>query len=268
MNESAPTIFVVDDDVAVRKSLVRLLRSAGYQVESFASAGEFLNHWQEHATTGCLVLDVQMPGLSGFDLQRQLRSTPRSLPIVFITGHGDIPMSVMAMKAGAVNFLAKPFQAEDLLLAIGEAIARAAEKESEQSERAELEKRYAMLTPREREVMVLVVRGLANKRIATELGIGEKTIKVHRGRVMSKMRVRSVAELVLVSLKIGIRPEPAAVPPQALRVWQSERSYRGHPRLLLGPRSHIRRADWMYSSHSEGLICSRIVLRARDTAWP
>jgi len=124
-------------------------------------------------------------------------------------------MSVMAMKAGAVNFLAKPFQAEDLLLAIGEAIARAAEKESEQSERAELEKRYATLTPREREVMVLVVRGLANKRIATELGIGEKTIKVHRGRVMSKMRVRSVAELVLVSLKIGIMPEPAAVPPQA-----------------------------------------------------
>ncbi len=215
MNESAPTIFVVDDDAAVRKSLVRLLRSAGYQVESFASAGEFLNHWQEHATTGCLVLDVQMPGLNGFDLQRQLRSTPRSLPIVFITGHGDIPMSVMAMKAGAVNFLAKPFQAEDLLLAIGEAIASAAEKESEQSERAELEKRYATLTPREREVMVLVVRGLANKRIATELGIGEKTIKVHRGRVMSKMRVRSVAELVLVSLKIGIMPEPAAVPPQA-----------------------------------------------------
>ena len=215
MNESTPTIFVVDDDAAVRKSLVRLLRSAGYLVESFASAGEFLDHWQERATTGCLVLDVQMPGLSGFDLQRQLRSTPRSLPIVFITGHGDSPMSVMAMKAGAVNFLAKPFQAEDLLLAIGEAIACAAEKESEQSERAELEKRYATLTPREREVMLLVVRGLANKRIATELGIVEKTIKVHRGRVMSKMQVRSVAELVLASLKIKIMPEPAAVPPQA-----------------------------------------------------
>ena len=214
MNESTPTIFVVDDDAAVRKSLVRLLRSAGYQAESFASAGEFLDHWQEHATMGCLVLDVQMPGLNGLDLQRELRSTPRSLPIVFITGHGDIPMSVMAMKAGAVDFLAKPFQAEDLLLAVGEAIASSAEEQSEQSEREGLEERYATLTPREREVMLLVVRGLANKRIATELGIVEKTIKVHRGRVMSKMQVRSVAELVLASLKIKIMPEPATVPPR------------------------------------------------------
>jgi FixJ family two-component response regulator len=204
----------VDDDAAVRKSLVRLLRSAGYQAASFASAGEFLDHWQEHATMGCLVLDVQMPGLNGLDLQRELRSTPRSLPIVFITGHGDIPMSVMAMKAGAVDFLAKPFQAEDLLLAVGEAIASSAEEQSEQSEREALEERYATLTPREREVMLLVVRGLANKRIATELGIVEKTIKVHRGRVMSKMQVRSVAELVLASLKIKIMPEPATVPPR------------------------------------------------------
>ena len=214
MNASSPTVFVVDDDAAVRKSLVRLLQSAGYQVEAFATAKEFLTHWQEHATTGCLVLDVQMPGLSGLDLQRELRSTARSLPIVFITGHGDIPMSVMAMKAGAVDFLAKPFQAEDLLRAIEEAITKAAEKESEQSERAEIEQRYALLTPREREVMTLVVRGLANKQIATELGTGEKTIKVHRGRVMSKMRVRSVAELVLASLKICIMPELAAVPPR------------------------------------------------------
>ena len=214
MNESSPTVFVVDDDAAVRKSLVRLLGSAGYQAEPFASAREFLDHWREHATTGCLVLDVQMPGLNGLDLQRELRSNSRSLPIVFITGHGDIPMSVMAMKAGAVDFLAKPFQAEDLIRAIGEAIASAAKKESEESERAALEKRYETLTPREREVMVLVVRGLANKRIAAELGIGEKTIKVHRGRVMSKMKVRSVAELVLASLKIGIVPEPAADPPR------------------------------------------------------
>ncbi len=214
MNESGPTIFVVDDDAAVRKSLVRLLRSAGYHAEPFASAAEFLNHWREHATTGCLVLDVQMPGLNGFDLQRELRSTPRSLPIVFVTGHGDIPMSVMAMKAGAVNFLAKPFQAEDLLQAVGEAIAGAAEQELEQSERAVLAQRYATLTPREREVLELVVRGLANKRIATELGIVEKTIKVHRGRVMSKMQVRSVAELVLMSLKIGVTPEPATIPPR------------------------------------------------------
>ena len=152
-----------------------------------------------------------MPGLSGLDLQRQLRSSACSLPIVFITGHGDIPMSVMAMKAGAVNFLAKPFQADDLLRAIEEAIATAAEKQSEQSQCAELEQRHATLTPREREVMALVVRGLANKQIAAELGTGEKTIKVHRGRVMSKMQVRSVAELVLAVLKIGIMPEPAAV---------------------------------------------------------
>ncbi len=214
MNESSPTVFVVDDDAAVRKSLVRLLKSAGYQVEAFATAREFLTRWQEHATTGCLVLDVQMPGLSGLDLQRELRSTTRSVPIVFITGHGDIPMSVMAMKAGAVDFLAKPFQAEDLLRAVEEAIAKAAEKESEQSEQAEIEQRYALLTPREREVMTLVVRGLANKQIATELGTGEKTIKVHRGRVMSKMQVRSVAELVLASLKICVMPEPAAVPPR------------------------------------------------------
>src|SRR5271166_5055144 len=156
-----------------------------------------------------------MPGLNGLDLQRELRSTPRSLPIVFITGHGDIPMSVMAMKAGAVDFLAKPFQAEDLLLAIEEAITSSAEEQSEQTEREVLEERYATLTPREREVMALVVRGLANKRIATELGTGEKTIKVHRGRVMSKMQVRSLAELVLASLKLKIMPEPAAVPPQA-----------------------------------------------------
>ena len=210
MNEP-PTIFVVDDDAGVRKSLVRLLRSAGYQVQPFGSAEDFLNHWQEQPATGCLVLDVRMPGLSGFDLQRQLRSTPGSLPIVFITGHGDIPMSVMAMKAGAVNFLAKPFQADDLLQAIEEAIAKAAEKESEQSHRAVLEQRHATLTPREREVMALVIRGLANKQIAAELGTGEKTIKVHRGRVMSKMQVRSVAELVLASLKIGVMPEPAAL---------------------------------------------------------
>ena len=214
MNEQSPTVFVVDDDAAVRKSLVRLLRSAGYQAQPFASAGEFLDHWHEHATTGCLVLDVQMPGLSGLDLQRELRSNSHSLPIVFITGHGDIPMSVQAMKAGAVDFLSKPFQAEDLIRAIGEAIATAAESQSEQSERAAIVDRYETLTPREREVMALVVRGLANKQIAAELGTVEKTIKVHRGRVMSKMQVRSVAELVLTSLRIGSSTEPVDDPPR------------------------------------------------------
>jgi FixJ family two-component response regulator len=210
VNESAPTVFVVDDDVAVRKSLARLLRSAGHEAQPFASAAEFLNQWQEHARAGCLVLDVQMPGLSGLDPQRELRSSGQSLPIVFITGHGDIPMSVMAMKEGAVDFLARPFRAEDLLRAIAEGIAGAAEQETERCERAALQERYETLTPREREVMVLVVRGLANKHIAAELGIGEKTIKVHRGRVIRKMHVRSVAELVLASIKIGIMPERAA----------------------------------------------------------
>jgi RNA polymerase sigma factor (sigma-70 family) len=214
MNESSATVFVVDDDPAVRKSLIRLLRSAGYQAQPFASAKEFLDHLRDHSATGCLVLDLQMPGLSGLDLQRELRSNSRSLPIVFITGHGDIPTSVTAMKAGAVDFLAKPFQADDLIRAIGEAIASAAESQSEDFEREELEQRYETLTPREREVMVLVVRGLPNKRIATELGTVEKTIKVHRGRVMSKMQVRSVAELVLASLKIGITLEPATAPPR------------------------------------------------------
>jgi FixJ family two-component response regulator len=215
MNEPLPTVYVVDDDPSVRKSLARLLRSAGYQAETFATAAEFLDYRRVHDTAGCLVLDVQMPGLNGLELQSELLDSPNPIPIVFITGHGDIPMSVTAMKAGAVDFLSKPFQEEDLLEAIGEAIASGKRKRAEYAERAAIQELYERLTARELEVMTLVVRGLPNKQIASKLGIGEKTIKVHRGRVMSKMGARSVAELVRAALKIGIKPEPAANPTRA-----------------------------------------------------
>jgi FixJ family two-component response regulator len=209
MNQPLPTVYVVDDDPSVRKSLARLLRAAGYQAVTFATAAEFLDYRRAHDTPGCLVLDVEMPGSSGLELQGELLDSPSPLPIVFITGHGDIPMSVMAMKAGAVDFLSKPFREEDLLEAISEASASGRRKRAEIAERTAIEERYDSLTPREREVLAMVVRGLPNKQIATKLGIGEKTIKVHRGRVMSKMQARSVAELVRAALKIGIKPEPA-----------------------------------------------------------
>lgn len=215
MNKPLPTVFVVDDDPSVRKSLARLLRSAGYHAESFATAVEFLEHRRVHDAPGCLVLDVQMPGLNGLELQQELLDSPNPIPIVFITGHGDIPMSVTAMKAGAVDFLAKPFQDEDLLRAIREASARSQQKWAEYAEREVIQERYETLTPREREVMALVVCGLPNKQIGSRLGIGEKTIKVHRGRVMSKMQVRSVAELVQAALKIEIKPEPTVEPTRA-----------------------------------------------------
>ena len=207
MNEPLPMVYVVDDDPSVRKSLSRLLRSAGYQVETFATGAEFLDYRGVHDTLGCLVLDLQMPGLNGFELQYELLDSPNPIPIVFITGHGDIPMSVKAMKAGAVDFLSKPFQQQNLLEAIREASASGLRKRAEYAERAAIQERYERLTSREREVMAIVVRGLPNKQIASKLGIGEKTIKVHRGRVMSKMQVRSVAELVRAAFKIGIRSE-------------------------------------------------------------
>jgi FixJ family two-component response regulator len=215
MNEPLPTVFVVDDDWSVRKSLARLLRSAGYHAETFATAVEFLDHRRVRDTPGCLVLDVQLPGLNGLELQRELLDSSSPIPIIFITGHGDIPMSVMAMKAGAVDFLSKPFSDRALLDAIGEAIASGRRKRAEYAERDAIQERYERLTAREREVMAQVVRGLPNKQIASKLGIGEKTIKVHRGRVMSKMQVRSVAELVRAAFKIGIKPEPTANPIRA-----------------------------------------------------
>jgi RNA polymerase sigma factor (sigma-70 family) len=212
MSERIPTVFVVDDDDSVRKSLVRLLKSMGYPARPYASAREFLDDWRHNPTPGCLVLDVQLPGLNGLELQEQLRDSAHPIPIIFITGHGDIPMSVRAMKAGAVDFLAKPFQDEDLLWAVQEAITRDEQHQAEHAEHEAVAGLFATLTPREREVMALVVRGLPNKRIATELGTSEKTIKVHRGRVMEKMKVQSIADLVRAAEKIAIRPEPAIQP--------------------------------------------------------
>ncbi len=174
----------------------------------FSTAADFLDYRRLHDTPGCLVLDVKLPEVSGLQLQSELLDSPDPIPIVFITGHGDIPMSVTAMKAGAVDFLSKPFQDEDLLAAIREASASGRRTRAERAERAAIQELYERLTTREREVMTLVVRGLPNKQIASRLGIGEKTIKVHRGRVMTKMQTRSVAELVQAALKIGISPEP------------------------------------------------------------
>jgi FixJ family two-component response regulator len=198
------TIYLVDDDASVRRALARLIRSSGYQVESFASAREFLEKGLRRDGPACLVLDVRMPGLSGIDLQGELLKTKTILPIVFITGRGDIPTSVKAMKAGAVDFLPKPVKDKELLMAIEQALARAAQERSERDELEELRSRAESLTPRELEVMALVVSGKLNKQIASELGTVEKTIKVHRARVMEKMSVDSLAELVRLAEKLGI----------------------------------------------------------------
>jgi FixJ family two-component response regulator len=202
MTDIPPTVFVVDDDAAVRKSLVRLLKSAGYRVQAFSSADEFLAGWQKNPAPGCVLLDLMLPGMDGLQLQRTLQGSPHSIPIIFITGHGDIPASVSAMKAGAVDFLTKPFEDNALLLAVDEAILRDTRERAERAAHEAVVARFATLTPREREVMALVVRGLPNKRIGVELGVSEKTVKIHRGRVMEKMRVQSVAELVLAAQKI------------------------------------------------------------------
>ncbi|WP_372521842.1 response regulator transcription factor [Sulfuricaulis sp.] len=210
MTEVAPMVFVVDDDPSVRKSVGRLLKSAGYQAETFASAREFLRR-DEYPGPGCLVLDVQLPELSGLDLQQTLAGTAHSLPIIFISGHGDIPMSVRAMKNGAVDFLPKPFVAQDLLRVIGEALQRSRREQNDRLETATIRKRLARLTPREYEVLCSVVAGKLNKQIAVELGVGEKTVKVHRGRVMEKMDADSVAELVRLSERGGVIPTPIRV---------------------------------------------------------
>jgi FixJ family two-component response regulator len=199
-----PSVFVIDDDASVRRALARLIKSAGRQVQMFASAREFLDGAHYRQGPACLVLDVHLPDLNGLDLQRELKAAHATLPIIFITGYGDIPMSVKAMKAGAVDFLPKPVQGADLLRAIEQALARAARDGAEREELEVIQSRVATLTPRELEVMALVVRGLLNKQIAFELGTVEKTIKVHRARVMEKMRVESLAELVRAAQRAGI----------------------------------------------------------------
>jgi RNA polymerase sigma factor (sigma-70 family) len=201
--ESEPVVFIVDDDASVRNGLERLVRSVGLRGETFASAPEFL---QRAATDGpsCLVLDVRMPGVSGLALQETLAAAGHRIPIIFITGHGDITMSVRAMKAGAVDFLPKPFNDQDLLEAIQEAIARDQQAREEWAELRDIQQRVALLTPRERDVLVLVVAGFLNKQIAVELGMSEKTVKAHRAQVMQKMQVSSVAQLVLLAEKVGL----------------------------------------------------------------
>jgi FixJ family two-component response regulator len=200
-----PVVFVVDDDSSVRDSLRRLISSVGFNVEVFPTAQAFLKARRPDAP-GCLVLDVRLPGLSGLDLQRELADTDAALPIIFLTGHGDIPMSVRAMKAGAVEFLTKPFREQDLLDAIRAAIERDRAMRIDRQERTELRGRYVSLTPRERDVLTRIVAGLLNKQIAGELGTSEATVKEQRAHVMTKMQAGSVAELVRFASRLGITP--------------------------------------------------------------
>lgn len=202
-------VFVVEDDSSVREALAGLIRSAGWNVEVYLSAHEFLARPMADVPS-CLVLDVGLPGLSGLDLQSRMAELHHDIPIVFITGHGDIPMSVRAMKAGAVEFLTKPFVDQDLLDGIQLAIDRNRASRSEDAELRELRECYASLTPREQQVLELVISGRLNKQAAAELGISEITIKVHRGRVMAKMRATSLPDLVNRAAKLKLRPAEKA----------------------------------------------------------
>jgi FixJ family two-component response regulator len=206
MSEIDGLVFVIDDDASLRESLKNLIRSVGLRVEAFASAQEFLRS-KRPDVAGCLVLDVRLPGLSGLDLQKRMVEANREIPIIFITGHGDIPMTVRAMKAGAVEFLTKPFRDQDLLDAIQQALERDRKARGQRAEIEELRSRSDSLTPREREVMGLVVAGLLNKQIAGELGTSETTVKIHRHQVMEKMGAGSLAELVRMADRLGI-PTP------------------------------------------------------------
>jgi FixJ family two-component response regulator len=206
MPDATSIVFVVDDDVSVRESLELLIKSAGWQPETFASAQEFLSR-RPPTVPCCLVLDVTLPGLNGLELQQQLAGRT-DMPIIFITGHGDVPMSVQAMKAGAVEFLTKPFNDEVLVGAIRGAIERSRAALRLDGEMRALRNRYDSLTPREREVMALVVSGRLNKQVGGELGISEITVKAHRGQVMRKMKADSLPDLVTMAARLGLRPAP------------------------------------------------------------
>jgi len=206
MIETPPIIFVVDDEPSVCVSLKRLLQSIGLEARTYTSAQEFLRSARPDAP-GCLVLDVRLPGLSGLDLQQELAVAKIHLPVIFITGHGDIPMTVRAMKAGAVEFLIKPFREEELLEAIQRGIKQSRVVRQHDAVMRILQKRYALLTPREREVFPRVTSGLPNKQIAAQLGASEKTIKVHRGQVMQKMKAESLADLIRMAAKLGVRSD-------------------------------------------------------------
>jgi FixJ family two-component response regulator len=200
-----PIVFVVDDDASMRQALARLLQSVQLRVEVFASPQEFLQSERPNVPS-CLVLDVRLPGLSGLDFQAELAKADVRIPIVFITGHGDIPMSVRAMKAGAVDFLAKPFRDQDLLDAVTAAIQRDQKRREHENAMTDLRAHFSSLTPREREIMALVASGLMSKQIAAEVGLSEITVKVHRSHLMKKMGARSVADLVRMAEALGVKP--------------------------------------------------------------
>ena len=203
MNPSDATVFVIDDDKGIRSGIKNLLESMGLRVGAFASTNEFLKAGLTNAA-GCLVLDVRLPGTSGLDFHRELLAAKIGMPVVFITGHGDIPMTVQAMKAGAVDFLPKPFRDQDLLDAVQRALERDRARHAQEEEGRNIEGLYKTLTPREREVMSFVVRGFLNKQIAGEMGTSETTAKIHRGQVMRKMQAQSLPDLVRIAERLGL----------------------------------------------------------------
>lgn len=204
---ATPLVFIVDDDISVRDSLELLIQNEGWRPETFASAQEFLNH-PRASVPSCLLLDLSLPGLNGLELQKRVAADRTDLPIIFITGHGDVPKTVQAMKAGAVEFLTKPLNDEVLLTAVRQALERSRLALAQGAEMQDLRNRYASLTPREQQVLALVVSGLLNKQVGGELGISEITVKAHRGQVMQKMKAGSVAHLVKMAERLQLQPPP------------------------------------------------------------